>query len=185
MNAATQIDLAVTKNLEETKNMRSTATQIYDAISLTDVRRLRVLASAGLPLDIDSSKRTVLIEALCSFGDSNQVLEMVETLLASGANVHAVDSRNGMTPLHYACELYMPKCSELLISRGANVNAMDQNGNTPLSTCVFYWQKGLDNIRCLVRHGADVNTCNLHGVSPLSLARSMGNVEVVKLLCAK
>ena len=56
-------------------------------------------------------------------------------LIAKGADVNVIVSSflmYGMTPLHYAAEYGHKDVAELLIAKGANVNARGKNGKTPL-----------------------------------------------------
>jgi ankyrin repeat protein len=57
--------------------------------------------------------------------------ETVRDLIVAGAKVNEKEPDNGETPLHYACE-YRPDVIPLLLSKGANVNAKDKSGKTPL-----------------------------------------------------
>ena len=52
-------------------------------------------------------------------------------LLQAGASVHRVDD-DGLTPLHWACQVGLPWAIEQLIAHGAPVTAADASGNTPL-----------------------------------------------------
>ena len=58
--------------------------------------------------------------------------ELVELLIASGANVNAQGGWQKGAPLHWASSAGHLKIVELLIANGANVNAKAKNGGTPL-----------------------------------------------------
>ena len=58
--------------------------------------------------------------------------ELVELLIASGANVNAQGGWQKAAPLHWASSAGHMKIVELLIANGANVNAKAKNGGTPL-----------------------------------------------------
>ena len=58
--------------------------------------------------------------------------ELVELLIASGANVNAQGGWQQGAPLHWASSAGHMKIVELLIANGANVNAKAKNGGTPL-----------------------------------------------------
>ena len=51
-----------------------------------------------------------------------------------GFSVREPDA-NGNTPLHLACESHNMKLIELLVLHGADVNACNNAGNTPLLYC--------------------------------------------------
>lgn len=106
-------------------------------------------------------------------------LEVVETLIANGADVNAVDVF-GRTPLHLAAP--HPVVMEMLIGAGADVDARDQLSNTPLHRAV----PQVDAVDALIAAGADVTAENTSGNTPLDIAMRYGNsrrsVRVVQRL---
>ena len=59
--------------------------------------------------------------------------EVVELLLAKGAEINARDTIIRWTPLHWAVAMRGGKeVAESLLAKGADVNAQDNNGKTPL-----------------------------------------------------
>ena len=70
--------------------------------------------------------------------------------------------------------------SNLLIERGAEVDARDKFGWTPLHYASKYGH--LEISRVLIDHGADVNTRQRHHVTPMHISVENGRLGVVKLL---
>jgi ankyrin repeat protein len=68
----------------------------------------------------------------------------------------------------------------LLKSEPDLIRARDGLGETPLHYLAV--ENQLDSVRALVEHGAQVNTLNECGGTPLSEAASLGYVELVKYL---
>ena len=66
------------------------------------------------------------------------------------------------------------------IESGADVNAKNNNGNTPL--CVASSNEHIEIVKLLLEYGADVNAKNNYGSTPLYLASECGHTEIVKLL---
>ena len=105
--------------------------------------------------------------------------EKVRGLLLGGSDVAAKD-KAGWTPLHFATQRNLVEIAALLVKNQAPVDSQDENGNTPLSNAV-YESRGKGEMIALLRlAGANPNKKNNHGVSPLALARSIGNYDVAK-----
>jgi len=70
---------------------------------------------------------------------------------------------------------------EALISKGAEINHVVQNGSySPLITAVMY--RRAQNVELLLRSGANPNLAPPGGDSPLTQARRTGNQAIVDLL---
>jgi serine/threonine protein kinase len=113
-------------------------------------------------------------------------------LIAHTANINFIINKEGATPFHtilYSQGYVNKKIGELLIAKGADVNATDKHGNTVLHLAVYnrYWRKQNDVqktriiIDFLVSKDADVNAKDNEGNTPLHLARSK---EIAELLIA-
>jgi ankyrin repeat protein len=120
---------------------------------------------------------------VCALQTARPHKNMVELLLAAGADVNARDDK-GNTPLDVTWE---PDIAELLLARGANVNAKDSRGETALHCAVVWGDK--DMAKWLIAHNADVNAGDKYGKTPLddavmSAATIWGNKEMADLLIA-
>ena len=69
---------------------------------------------------------------------------------------------------------------ELLIAKGANVNARDKVGGTPLYEAALWGHK--DIVESFVAAGANVNARDKRGTTPLGIALSRGHKDIVGLL---
>ncbi|KAF8480332.1 ankyrin repeat-containing domain protein [Russula ochroleuca] len=68
----------------------------------------------------------------------------------------------------------------MLIERGADVIAQNEDGETPLHLAS---QEGeVEAVRMLLKHGADINTQNKYGLTPFDLALQGGLEEVTCVL---
>jgi uncharacterized protein len=104
-----------------------------------------------------------------------------ERLLDAGADPCAM-SRNSLsnTPLHAALAGSHTEVALLLISRGADVNAMDAGRHTPLHIAA---ENGLiDAVRALLDSGADAHAVDADDKTPLSRAAARNRSDVVDLL---
>ncbi|MFF1415749.1 ankyrin repeat domain-containing protein [Streptomyces sp. NPDC058289] len=80
------------------------------------------------------------------------------------------ESRRGWTQLHFAADEQDAVAVGSLLAAGAEVDAPDGQGNTPLWQSVFTYRGDGAVVSLLVEAGADPDGDNLHGVSPRRLA---------------
>eukprot|EP01132_Coremiostelium_polycephalum_P004253 gene4253-5323_t len=98
-------------------------------------------------------------------------------------NVRNID---GNAPLHYFCQrFHSPECqkiAQLLFEKGAEVNAQNNNGETPLHKAIFNHSVRLLMVYVLLKNNADVNIVNKAGESALHYAVRLGRLDVLKIL---
>lgn len=87
----------------------------------------------------------------------------VRPLLDLGASASAQSTQTGSTPLHILCGSEHCRVNEVLalLDHGADVNARDDDGQTPIMCAMGPAQ--IDIIHCLVQHGADVKCTDRRG----------------------
>ena len=103
--------------------------------------------------------------------------------LDGDANSVRLRDPKGNTALHIAAGAWgHDEFVELLISRGADVNARNERGDTPL--CMATDDRNIAKARSLISHGADPNLKGSEGDTPLHRAAEWGNPQVVELLLA-
>jgi|ERR1043166_252846 ankyrin repeat protein len=96
-------------------------------------------------------------------------LSRVKGLLDEDASLVSAKDSDGSTPLHCATWKGHQTVVELLLSRGAEVNAHNQNdhwGTTPLHAAAHANQRAIAEL--LIAHGADIHAINLNGRTPLA-----------------
>ena len=86
----------------------------------------------------------------------------------------------GFTPLHFAAQEWAADVAELLLNHGAQVDATNRNGNTPLFVAVFNSRGRGELITLLRQRGADPRKRNTSGQTPVGLARLIGNYDVAQ-----
>jgi cytohesin len=136
--------------------------------------------------------------------------EIVELLIAGGADVNANSDDDG-TPLDWAIRHKHPEIADLLrkhgaksgaedsiyvavavenieavkqhLAVGADVNAKDAGGGTPLLVAASRGHKEI--VELLIAEGADVNAKRTNGSTPLHYAALKGHKEIAELLIAE
>lgn len=86
----------------------------------------------------------------------------------------------GMTALQFAISYFDLSCVKLLLKYKANINATDINSNTPLHYAVNDCKKNI--VTYLLKSGANSQSKNRLGVSPLILACNMENYDIIEEL---
>ena len=107
--------------------------------------------------------------------------EIEQQLAGSPELVKGTDG-GGSTALHHAAGFGPLDNLQLLISRGADVNAKNRRGSTPLHWAIHDEAKA----QLLLAKGADVNAKQAQGRTPLYLAAMLGNgLSTMRLLIGK
>jgi len=111
-------------------------------------------------------------------------LRIVQALLqADGVQVDARD-RDRRTPLHNAavgCGPKNPRVVQALLQAGADPNAADRSGWTPLHSAIFY-NAPTTIVEALLDGGADPEARDSYDATPLHRACRNRRLDVVKLL---
>jgi len=103
----------------------------------------------------------------------------VRRLTAEGVFVDAPDSQR-FTPLHLAAQEHALAAATALLDLGAQVDAANGFGNTPLFVAVFNSHGRPEMIDLLRSCGADPLHPNATGQTPAGLARLIGNYDVAQ-----
>lgn len=120
---------------------------------------------------------------VCPYG----IQTIVEKLIESGVNVN-IQGRKG-TPLHHAITIYGNRYKYdfisfniivRLVQAGANVNATDKSGNTPLHKAIISQDEILTQL--ILAKKPKFNIVNKDGFTPLKLAKIRGHVKITDML---
>ena len=122
-------------------NLGEGATPLMRAAKDADVRVMRLLLDKGADVNARTkTQKTALMYAASRLGgfrgtpnrgSEQQALEAVAECLDHGADVNASDDK-GQTALHLSVASAEESIVKLLAARGANLQAKDANGRTPL-----------------------------------------------------
>ena len=104
---------------------------------------------------------------------------LARSLLDSGVPVSETQA-DGTTALHWASHLEQIDLVNLLLGKGADPNAVNRYGVTPLSLAATNGSPA--TVASLLDAGAKPNTFSPYGETPLMTAARTGNAKVVSLL---
>lgn len=107
-------------------------------------------------------------------------LDTMAELLDAGVHVNSAENEIGLTPLHVATHFGHENAVNLLISAGANIEAVDADEQTPLMTAVENNYPNLVSV--LAKTGASVTKPNIEGSHPVHVAADLGYLEVLSVL---
>jgi ankyrin repeat protein len=103
--------------------------------------------------------------------------------LAKSPELKALLCSGGGYDIFQAIKYYIPARVKDLVEAGANVNAKENDGSTPL---IIASQSGhLDIVKYLVEKGANVNAADVTGVTALMFSSKIGYLDIVKYLVEK
>jgi pectate lyase len=165
------VKLFISKGIDESS--------IHMAACAGDLPRVKEFIEKGTAVDAnDEAGWTALVWAV-SAGQT----EVAEFLIKNNADVNIRYDRQRQSLLHLAARSDAVRLVELLITKGADVNAKDQLEATPLFVAASAGH--LQVVDLLISKGADVNATNRMRQTPLHWACLRGNKELAELLIAK
>ncbi len=132
-------------------------------------------------------RRGCIGESVLHWPAHNGHVAVLEFLLDSGAILEADEiGLYGGKPLHWASE-HAPDCVRLLLSRGANPNALNTiegefEGFTPLHMMARQREQCIECAQMLLNAGADLKLRDARGRLPIDVARELDRDRVVAFL---
>lgn len=123
------------------------------------------------------SGRLAMILAL-----KNNDVDTVKFLLDSGisARMRIVATGEKRYPLHYAAMKGSSEIARLLITKGADVNCLNELSQTPLIRAVIY--KNGEAVRLLLEQGAKIDVRDVNNSNAWDIAQQNDNRDIEKLL---
>jgi ankyrin repeat protein len=151
---------------------------IHEAAAMGVLARLEaVLAHDPSAVNAWSADGFQPLGLACFFGRR----AATELLLARGAEVNTpARHRFHVAAIHAALAGPEPSIARLLVAAGADVNARQQDGFTPLHETAH--SGNLELTRYLLAHEADPGARNDQGRTPAEVARERGHSEVAQML---
>lgn len=122
--------------------------------------------------------------SLIGYAIAQNNMDLLQILIENGANVnYTVGDSWAKTPLMTASRLGLDNVVRILLTRNADINAVDINGNTALHTAALNSQ--LSVVKLLLEKNPNLDIQNKVGNTALHLAVISGNIDIVGELVLK
>jgi len=142
-------------------NMKTISTAILSVLILVAAFSSQPVSAENNVEASESSYQTPDIHTAIIAGDT----EKVKQLIASGADINAVEPGSGSTPLVTAAMFDRIEIAKMLLKAGASIDAKNYDGSTALHTAAFFCRP--DMVKLLLENGADKNIRNGSGATAL------------------
>ncbi|NXK86193.1 NFKB2 factor, partial [Formicarius rufipectus] len=164
----------ISNNLQQTPLHLAVITKQPQVVQL-------LLQARADPTLLDRYGNSLLHLALQA-GDEEMLKTLLSHLGSAAPYLLRLPNFHGFLPVHLAVKAKSLACLDLLVRKGADVNAVErQSGRTPLHLAVE--MENLNMATHLVKKlGADVNSRTFAGNTPLHLAAGLGSPTLTKLL---
>ena len=131
---------------------------IYKSIEEGNITEIRDYLNLAKDLDSNFKLENMLYYAIDNCGDN--YFNTIEFLINKGADINSHHTKLLETPLHRLCARIKPHIDviTMILEKGAEVNAINIAGKTPVFYCSFNYSVELLNL--LVKYGADINIKN-------------------------
>lgn len=143
---------------------------------------VKILLRAKCSVDLaDPEGKTALFHALPGGNE-----EVIRLLLMAGASVTHHDA-HGITPLHHlgyhmtAAHDLIELVVEMLVIAGADLEAKDDIGNTPVIFAIM--GNNVEAARCLVEAGCPLSSYNINSENLLCFASTHASLDMLEYLC--
>ncbi|KAK3180996.1 hypothetical protein K4F52_007668 [Lecanicillium sp. MT-2017a] len=114
--------------------------------------------------DVKNLRYTPVITVLMYFKDEAQTKSALELLFSYGATLPFYEIHDVMTPLHVAAWHGRKPMAEYLLSKGADANALNEDGNGPLELAIKH--ERVEVVKLLLNNSAAVEWARLDRVLP-------------------
>lgn len=122
--------------------------------------------------------------SLIGYAIAQNNMDLLQILIENGANVNYTGGDSwANTPLHTASRLGLDNVVRILLTRNADINAVDMHGNTALHTAALNSQ--LSVVKLLLEKNPNLDIQNKVGNTALHLAVISGNIDIVGELVLK
>ena len=162
---------------------------IHQACKDMDYEITQLLLDAGASATSLDATQEQPLHTLLS-GQWPDASDVIDLLISRGADIHA-RTHTKETALHRSCRYPSVDNVRALLVHGANVNAQNRNGDTPLHLLLTFdvawpgWRVNEAIFRSLIKYGAQINIQNVAGDTPLNIVarrevNSVGQIQMIR-----
>lgn len=166
------VNLLLTYGADVNKQTKMGDTAVISAARSNNLEALKLLLNRNANVDVTKPLCIALTKGY---------RESVEFLLSYARNINAIN-KTLISAVREGCKILV----ELLLAQHADVNTVDNRGNTAIICAIQNYRQErvelLELIKILLVHKAKVNICNNDGDTALIIAARKNYVEIVKLL---
>jgi ankyrin repeat protein len=156
-----QLLLDAGAEVQPPEHLRTRNTPLVFASMTGDMENVKLLIARGA-----RPTEKALSQAV-TFGDP----QVVEALIAAGADVIGLKDSSGVNLLHWAAITDRPAMVPILVKAHVPINDMDDNGFTPLMYAATIDFGDDEVLKALLKAGADKSIRNYEGRTPLAQAK--------------
>ena len=177
------LELYLNKNIYLLMNSEDVVSLIKSASIGNNVENINYLVK-NLGIDVDTKDTNTMLHYAVGHGS----IEAADELIKLGADIDNTNA-NFKTSLHYIIENNSDRLIEsvnLLLSKKANPNIKDKNGNTALHLAVMNAHKSkkeyIEVINALIKNNANVNILNNKNQLALNISVINNDTEISNIL---
>ncbi len=162
---------------------RKPLASLWEAVGSCRTDGVAALINGGADVNaVDKRGFSLLQRAV----NAHRCFAVADELIEHGADIDYRRHRHKQTALHFAVNSRVLRVQQVkfLLSRGAEVNARDALGNTPLMALVLRngrSRRGVEVAKILLEYGADLSGETHAGETVVSAARDAGNQYLLDL----
>jgi ankyrin repeat protein len=157
-------------------------TLLHGAAAAGSVPIVELLLQIGAESDVTDTAGHTPLYSVANECQSPGAANVVRALIRAGANVDACDGVKHCTALHMAARRGNIEIAEALLDCGADMEARDSLGDTPLRRAVNCGQTGVAAL--LLSKGADPHSRGSKGLTPALAARTSEMKRLLQSRCS-
>ncbi len=163
---------------------------IFSAVQSLNPEGVRLLIEKGVNINLYSPYLDLDRRSISGYLDKEEkllnhddTLALAKIFVQRKVDMTIRDEESGGQAIHHAVKTGYPDLVELLLDNGANIEATDNDGTTPLGIAALFGETEI--MALLIKRGAKVNIYDKNSNTPLSFSLEYRNMEGIKLLLAE